>query len=410
MAKPRVLILVSSFLPTIGGSQFELKWFLDNLDRQLNEGEEFEFHFAYPNSDCDVYAHFDNISTHDLQIREFSKSSMPAGIARLGSLLRSIRPDIVHCHGVLPDGLWVVFACQLYRMHPKIVVTSHGQDIAWLPHVSYGMQRSWKSRLIIRYVVRRISRHVVVSNAMSRYARESGTDEERIVVIPNGIPLEDEHNFEDDMRSSPSADGPTHMDLRRSHGINIISLSSGREIKNLDTLIKAFSMASQHMGDSRLFLACTGPQSTRIARLVEDSGLDDRVAFIGEVVGKTKHEYFRQSEVYCLPSHFESFGLVALEAMKFEVAVLSSNVGGMRDYIKDGVNGLLVSPTDAQGLASALLRLYENPELRKRLVRNGLETVKCYSISRTVNEYVRLYTELVNTMDRSVSTAPKLHV
>ena len=388
------MILVSSFLPTIGGSQFELKWFLDNLDRRLKEDEGFEFHFAYPNSDCEVYSRFDNISTHDLQTREFSKSSMPTGIGRLGRLLRSIRPDVVHCHGVLPDGLWVVLACQLYRVHPKIVVTSHGQDIAWLPHVAYGSRKSWKSRLIVRYVVQRISKHAVVSQTMRDYAIASGSDEHRIEIIPNGVPLEDERNFEDAMDFNPSVDVPSEMGLRRSNGINILSLSSGREIKNLDTLIEAFSVVSQYMGDSKLFLACTGPQSARIVRLVEDRGLDDRVVFIGEVIGKTKHEYFRRSDVYCLPSHFESFGLVALEAMKFETAVLSSNVGGVRDFIKDGENGLLVSPTDTQGVASALLCLYQNPELRTRLVRNGLETVKKYSISKAVDNHIALYKNL----------------
>ena len=394
MSKPRVLILTSSFLPTVGGSQFELKWFLDNMDRRLNDHNDLEVHFAYPNSDSEAYSSFDNILTYDLQTRNFNRSSMPAGIARLGRLLRRVRPDVVHCHAVLPDGLWVVLACQLFRVRPKIAVTSHGQDIAWLPHISYGMRRSRRARFLVRYVVRRISKHVVVSRVMSDYALESGTAEHKIAVIPNGIPLEDEHNFEDAMIPDSSRLESSKVNLCGSKGINILSLSSGRSIKNLDTLVEAFSLARHDLAESKLLLACVGPLSDRIVHLVNDKGLNDKVVFIGEVMGKVKHRYFRNSDVYCLPSHFESFGLVALEAMKFEVAVLSSNVGGVKDFMRDGKNGLLASPTDVQGIASALLRLYRDPELRSHLVRNGLETVKHYSITRIVDEYISLYTEL----------------
>ena len=394
MSNPRVLILTSTFLPTIGGVQFELKWFLDNLDNRLNGRDDLEVHFAYPNADSDSYSPFDNIRTHNFRLGQFSKYSIPKGIVRLGRLLRRVRPDVVHCHGVLPEGLWAILACRLYGVRPKIIVTSHGHDIAWLPHISYGLRKSWRARLLARYVVRRICKHVLVSHAMIDYALETGTSRNTIVVIPNGIPLGDEYNFEEESISDAPAHDPSNMKLCQGDGVNFLSLSSGRVMKNLETLVEAFSLARDGLGDSKLLLACVGPQSERIVRLVGEKGLNRQVEFIGEVLGPTKHAYFRASDVYCLPSHFEPFGIVALEAMKFQTAVLATQTGGVKDFIEDGENGLLVSPTNVQEIASALLRLYRDPELRSHLVRNGLETVKHYSITRIVDEYISLYTEL----------------
>lgn len=395
MSSPKVLILTSSFLPTIGGIQFELKWFLDSLDRHLEEKGDIQAHFVYPNQDSEQYSCFENIATHDLGHYNRRRSSVVSMVIRLGKILRRIRPDVVHCHAVLPDGMWILLAARLFGVRTKVIVTSHGQDIVWLPDVPYGIRGSEKSKRLIRYVIRRIAAHVLVSSAMVQHAIDAGAPMERIRVIPNGIPIGDEYNFEEDDRFDLSA--PNHGDLvaRKGDGINILSLSSGRAMKNLDFLIEAFSLVRHEVGDSRLLLACVGPLAERIARLVQEKGLSQQVTFIGEVRGSTKHSYFRASDVYCLPSHFEPFGIVALEAMKYDAAVLASRCGGTSDFVNDGINGLLVSPRNVDEIASALVRLYKDTDLRNRLIENGQETVKRFSISRIVDEYIDLYRQVV---------------
>ena len=108
-----------------------------------------------------------------------------------------------------------------------------------------------------------------------------------------------------------------------------------------------------------------------------------------------KHAYFRMSDVYCLPSHFEPFGIVALEAMKYGTAVIATNSGGVTDFIRHGTNGLLVAPTDVQGIASSLVTLRRNPSLRMSLAANGLETAKDFSMSRVIDEYMGLYLDVI---------------
>ena len=81
--------------------------------------------------------------------------------------------------------------------------------------------------------------------------------------------------------------------------------------------------------------------------------------------------------------------------MKYSTAVLASTSGGTSDFVIDEENGLLVSPMNVEEIGSALVRLYKDTDLRKRLVENGQETVRRFSISRVVDEYIELYKRVV---------------
>lgn len=396
-SNPRILFLSSSFLPTIGGLQYELKWFLDNLDRRLSERGDMQVHFAYPNEDSEPYTHFNHISTHDLQLSDLRKPTVAWMLSRLGRLLRRIRPDIVHCHGILPDGLWVLLASRLFQVRTKIVVSSHGQDIVWLPQWHYGLRQSIRARLLARQVAKRISAHVLPSRALLGFALEAGTPKKNITIIPNGIPVGPDYDFEQDSPGYPFKPECDTADLRQGDGLNILSLSSAREIKNLDALIEAFALVKPKLGSSKLLLACDNPAAQRIVRLVKDRGLSQQVVFIGTVTGPTKHSCIRSSDIYCLPSYFENCPLSLLEAMKFETAVLATRAGGIPEFVEDGKNGLLVFPTDREGMAAALVRLHRDAGLRRRLIRNGLQTVKRYSISRTIEAHLALYLRLCHS-------------
>ena len=403
----RVAYLTSAFLPTIGGVQLELKWLLDNLDRRLSRQARLDVHLVYPetNPESVGFAQFNNISTHRFPLSGANKLSTLMQIVRLAGRLRAIRPDVIHCYGgILPDGLWAVLAQRLYRLKCKIVVTSHGSDIAWLPHIPYGMRESSRARRVIKWVTGRIDLHVQVSHAMVSHAVDSGTARSKICVIPNGIPLADEYNFEEESALKEVLPSRPLIDMRVEDGIIILCLSSGRAVKNLDGLIEAFALARDELGDSRLLLACTGPQAERIHRLVDAKRLGERVRFIGEVSGSEKQAYFRKSDVYCLPSHFESLGIAALEAMKHQTAVIATDACGVSDFVQHGKNGLLVGSTDVEGMASALVKLHQDRPLRERLAANGLETVKQFSMSRTIEEHVGLYGEIAAEVEENVAT------
>ena len=388
MNLPKVLILTNSFLPEIGGAQYQLKWFLDCLDRMGHSLSKAQMHFAYPNESSREFAQFDNIYTHDLGLDDHRRSSAARTILRLGRLLLGIRPDVVHCHGVLPTGAWAVIASRMFRVRTRIIATSHGDDIVRLPEWSYGRCTSARSRLAARIVTERLSLHLLPSGAMTQFAIQAGTPRERIVLIPNGIPVGDEYDFE--IEDAPTSSACATL-AGRGAGLNILCLSSGRRIKNLDALVEAFAMAKDELGQSKLLLTCS---DERIDRLVKDKGLSEDVEFIGEVTGSLKHAYFRGSDVLCVVSHFESFSLAVLEGLKHGCAVVASRVGGIPEFIKDEHNGLLVSNRDPHQIASALVRLARDGQLRSRLVEKGYQTVQNYSMSGVVEEHLKTYRRL----------------
>ena len=383
---PKVLVLTSSFLPKVGGIQYKLKWFLDNLDRRLSDRRDLLVSFAYPNARSAPYARFANISTFDLQLADARRTSARM-LVRLGGFLRRTQPDVIDCRSLMPDALWALLASRVYAGRARVVATSEGGDIVWMPQWSFGRSRRGRSRIVMTEVTRRISAHVVPSRAMLEFAAASGTPAGRTLVIPSGVPIGNDYDFEDDI---PIPRGDV-IGRRNGEGLDILCLSSGRRVKNLEALVEAFALARPRLGASRLILGCHGPTAEPIVRLVGDRSLDRNVVFVGEVAGQTKRAWFRMADVYCLPSHFESFGLVVLEAMKSGAAVLAGRVGGILDFVTDGENGLLVSPPDRETIAAALVRLYTDPTLRSRLIENGRQTAERYSISRNVDAMLALY-------------------
>jgi glycosyltransferase involved in cell wall biosynthesis len=93
--------------------------------------------------------------------------------------------------------------------------------------------------------------------------------------------------------------------------------------------------------------------------------------------------------------------VVLLEAMASGVPVIGSNIGGIPDIIEDGVNGLLVSPGDPQGLADAIIQILENPELAARFREAGLKTVRDrFSWDKISDQFIEVYQEVLHESNK----------
>jgi glycosyltransferase involved in cell wall biosynthesis len=84
---------------------------------------------------------------------------------------------------------------------------------------------------------------------------------------------------------------------------------------------------------------------------------------IGPVKPEELDSYYQQASVFCLPTHLEPFGIVFIEAMTAHLPIVATNVGAIPDFVEEGRNGWLVQPGDVQGIAEALLKLLENPQM-----------------------------------------------
>jgi glycosyltransferase involved in cell wall biosynthesis len=115
-------------------------------------------------------------------------------------------------------------------------------------------------------------------------------------------------------------------------------------------------------------LPATGGASYRqIFERTADATLRKRVHFTGILSDAELERRYAACNIVVMPSRYESFGLVLLEAMRYGKPIVSSNVGGIAEVIRDGETGLLVPPGDAAALESAIASLAADASLRQRL-------------------------------------------
>jgi glycosyltransferase involved in cell wall biosynthesis len=122
------------------------------------------------------------------------------------------------------------------------------------------------------------------------------------------------------------------------------------------------------------------------------------IIILGNVPDKSLSGLYHAADVFVFPSVREGWGLVVLEALASGTPVIASGVEPMTEYLRDGENSLLVSPTDHEAIASGIIELSGNDELRKRLASGGRETAGEYSWENAALGHVRFYAGILNGM------------
>ena len=141
--------------------------------------------------------------------------------------------------------------------------------------------------------------------------------------------------------------------------------------KGVDTLINAFSIVCSQRADVRLAIAGRGVLQPIVEDHVRKLGLQDAVNLCGYLEGEVLRSFYRVGDVHVCPSHYEPFGLVALEAMAAGTPVVVSDTGGLRDIVSSTKVGRRVAPRDAEALAGTLLELLGSPSTRRQLAKAG---------------------------------------
>ena len=130
--------------------------------------------------------------------------------------------------------------------------------------------------------------------------------------------------------------------------------------KGFDTAIRAFAFLKHRGSSARLIIGGEGERRFFLESLVDQMKIQDAVTFMGKLSRDVVFSIMNESTLVIVPSYSESFGLVALEAMQMERAVIASSVGGLPEVVSDGKTGLLVPPQDVQALYLAIESLLAN--------------------------------------------------
>lgn len=239
-----------------------------------------------------------------------------------------------------------------------------------------------------RRVVARADRIVCAGEHEKRLLIEHyGADPNHVAVIPCGVDLRRFRPMDPEKcrRSLGLGDGP-------------LVLYAGRiePLKGIDIVIDA--MAQLVRNDARLLVVGgDGQAADEIERLrarAEKRGIGDRVRFIGAVEQSRLPLYYNAANVCVVPSAYESFGLVAVEAMACGVPVVATRVGGLATTIRDGATGYLIPWRCAEPFAERIDLLLENDELRRNLGRAARASVLQYGWQRISDRLAAEYTRL----------------
>lgn len=167
-------------------------------------------------------------------------------------------------------------------------------------------------------------------------------------------------------------------------GNRLLSLGTMGRDKGVLELLSACSLVAKETQDFRLNIV--GPEREsgvldQVSRQLVDLGLTEQVYLQGRVHGTAKLNLFREASIFVLPSHFENFPLVVLEAAAAGQAIITTRVGAVPEFFEDGVSAIFVDIGDATQLAEAISRLIRNPDERTRLA-NGAREVFQRNLSR----------------------------
>ncbi len=235
--------------------------------------------------------------------------------------------------------------------------------------------------------------------AQLKWLYRAGT--EKIVIIPPGVDLSRFYPIPADEAKAFIGVDP----------LDKLLLFVGRiePLKGVDTLLRAIAVMREDGvldrhpmclaiigGDPEATQAEMSAEMSRLKSLSMEYGLSELVTFLGQRDQDTLPYYYSAAEVAVVPSHYESFGMVALEAMACGTPVVASQVGGLAFLVQDGVTGYHVPDGEPDALADRLLALLENPELRRTMGDQGAMYAQGYSWEIIADRILHLYHELLS--------------
>jgi N-acetyl-alpha-D-glucosaminyl L-malate synthase BshA len=302
----------------------------------------------------------------------------PVGLFQVIRLIRKHRIQVVNIHYPAVNFFYIALCRRLLRI--TLVTSVHGADL--FPD---GMARATYPKAI-KLLLNSSDRIVAPSKAYredvaSVFPQLRG----KIVCIHNGVDL-------DELNRICAAPASTSRVLHP----YILCISAYKEQKAIDVLIQAFKQVQGSDSLLKLILVGAGHLRGELEQLASALGIHDRIEFLGHQSRTEVANLIRGCKVFVLPSRFETFGIVILEAMACKKPVVATTAGGIPEIIENGINGILVEPDDDKALAEALITVLKDENLRINIAVKGYSMVReRFRIDDTGMGYEDLFADLI---------------
>jgi N-acetyl-alpha-D-glucosaminyl L-malate synthase BshA len=295
----------------------------------------------------------DRIFFHEVEVTTYPLFDHPpytlALATKMGEVAEQVPLDLLHVHYAIPHSVSALLARMMAspRRLP-FITTLHGTDITLV-----GSDRSYLP--ITRFSIEQSDGVTAISSYLRDRTLKEFEIKRPIDVIPNFVNCDLYKKSEDHAARARWAPGGEPI---------LMHLSNFRPVKRLTDVVEIFALVREKI-PAKLVLIGDGPDRGAAEYIVRKKHIANDVLFLGKQ--DHVHEKLGLADLFLLPSDEESFGLAALEAMACEVPVVATNVGGLPEVVKNGVDGYLFPPRDVHAAAKYALEILTRPD-RGRLM------------------------------------------
>lgn len=313
----------------------------------------------------------------------------------LYSLRAGVRYDVVHAHYWLSG--WVAELGRRYWDAPFVQMfhtTAHMKNA-----VAERADRETDLRLRTEKRLLSLADGIIAANPDERadLIWRMGVATEKVCTIPPGVDL-------DLFRPEPREAARARIGIAPEERI-VLFVGRIDPIKGIDTLVDAAAilLAGETLSPAPTFLIVGGDLDDAgepvgpladIARAVAARGISGRFRLVGSQPQDQLPAFYAAADVVAVPSRYESFGLVAVEALACGVPVVASRAGGLRFTIDEGVSGLLVKPQSPSALAGGIARILGDDALRSAMASAARPSVERYAWTNIARQVMHVYRRL----------------
>ncbi|MEP6927218.1 MAG: N-acetyl-alpha-D-glucosaminyl L-malate synthase BshA [Ginsengibacter sp.] len=328
-----------------------------------------------------------NIFYHEVRVPTYPLFDYPPYETALASTMVDViinnNVELLHVHYAIPHASAAYMAKQILAkegIQIPVITTLHGTDITLV-----GRDKTYSP--VVTFSMNESDAITAVSKNLRDETFRNFKIEKDIEVI---------YNFVDVKRFNRKPIIAFKQVIAPNNERILLHASNFRKVKRVGDVVKIFAEVNKEIPSKLLFVG-DGPERTHIEGLCRENEAHNDIRFLGRQ--EQMEDILAISDLFLLPSEYESFGLVALEAMAAGVPVISTNAGGLPEININGVTGFLSDVGDVNNMSRNIISIFQDNKAFEEMKKHAIEQAQKFDIDTIVPEYEKLYkkvTALVN--------------
>jgi N-acetyl-alpha-D-glucosaminyl L-malate synthase BshA len=361
--------------PTFGGSGV----LATELGKALAD-EGHQVHFITYQQPVRLNVFNTNIFYHEVRVPTYPLFDYPPYEVALASTMVDViinhDLDLLHVHYAIPHASAAYMAKQIVKSkngrNIPVITTLHGTDITLV-----GKDKTYEP--VVTFSINESDAITAVSENLKQETYKSFHINKNIDVITN---------FVDVSRFNKKPFDAFKKVIAPEGEKILVHASNFRKVKRVDDVVKVFAEVRKQM-PAKLLMVGDGPERPATEELARDLGVIDDIRFVGKQ--EQIEEILAVSDLFLLPSEYESFGLAALEAMAARVVVISTNAGGLPEIIIQGKTGFMADVGDVSAMSAFAISILKDNSHLEQMKQAAFEHAATFDIQHIIPQYEKLY-------------------